>query len=38
MHTLADQPYGPVLLSALAIGLIGFGIFGFAAARWARTR
>jgi hypothetical protein len=38
MRTLADEPYGPVLLSALAIGLIAFGIFGFAAARWARTQ
>jgi hypothetical protein len=38
MHTLAAQPYGPWLLSALSLGLIAFGIFGFAAARWARTR
>jgi len=38
MRTLADEPYGPVLLTALALGLIAFGIFGFAAARWARTQ
>ena len=38
MHTLADSPAGPWLLSALSIGLIAFGAFGFAAARWARTR
>lgn len=38
MRTLANKPAGPWLLSALAIGLIAFGAFGFAAARWARTR
>lgn len=38
MRTLAGQPYGPWLLGALAVGLIAFGVFGFAAARWARTR
>ncbi len=38
MRTLADRPYGPWLLSTLAIGLIAFGAFGFAEARWARTR
>jgi sulfite exporter TauE/SafE len=38
MRTLADRPYGPWLLSALAIGLIAFGAFGFAEARWARTQ
>lgn len=38
MRTLADNPAGPWLLSALSIGLIAFGAFGFAAARWARTR
>ena len=37
MRTLANKPAGPWLLSALAIGLIAFGAFGFAAARWART-
>jgi hypothetical protein len=38
MRTLADEPYGPWLLSLLALGLIAFGLFGFAAARWARTQ
>jgi Domain of Unknown Function (DUF1206) len=38
MRTLAQQPYGPWLLGALAIGLMAFGVFGFAEARWARTR
>jgi hypothetical protein len=37
MRTLADQPYGPWLVGALAVGLITFGLFGFAEARWART-
>jgi hypothetical protein len=37
MRTLAGQPYGPWLLGVLAVGLIMFGAFGFAAARWART-
>jgi hypothetical protein len=38
MRTLAGRPAGPWLLSALAIGLIAFGAFGFAEARWERTR
>jgi hypothetical protein len=37
LRTLANRPYGPVLLGVLATGLIAFGIFGFAAARWAKT-
>jgi hypothetical protein len=37
MRTLAGQPYGPWLLGALAVGLVAFALFGFAAARWART-
>ncbi|HZC71937.1 MAG TPA: DUF1206 domain-containing protein [Jatrophihabitans sp.] len=37
MRTLAHQPYGPWLLAALAIGLIAFGAFGFAQARWVKT-
>lgn len=37
LRTLADRPYGPVLLGAVAVGLILFGLYGFAAARWART-
>lgn len=38
LRTLADRPYGPWLLGALALGLIVFGVYGFAAARWAKTR
>jgi hypothetical protein len=37
VRTLADQPYGPALLGVLAFGLISFGVYGFAAARWAKT-
>ena len=37
LRTLADRPYGPWLLGALAIGLIAFGLFGLAEARWAKT-
>ncbi len=37
LRTLADQPYGPWILGVTALGLIAFGLFGFAAARWAKT-
>lgn len=37
LRTLAEQRYGPWLLGALALGLIIFGIYGLAAARWAKT-
>ncbi|MEO6886420.1 MAG: DUF1206 domain-containing protein [Jatrophihabitantaceae bacterium] len=37
LRTLADRPYGPWLLGVLALGLIVFGVYGFAAARWAKT-
>jgi hypothetical protein len=37
LRTLAHQPYGPYLLGAVAAGLIAFGLFGFAAARWVKT-
>jgi len=37
LRTLADRPYGPWLLWAVALGLIAFGLFGFAEARWAKT-
>jgi hypothetical protein len=37
LRTLANREYGPWLLGALAVGLIAFGLYGFAAARWART-
>ena len=37
LRTLADRPYGPWLLGLLAIGLIIFGIYGLAAARWTKV-
>lgn len=38
LRTLADRPYGPVLLGVAAAGLIAFGLYGLAAARWARVQ
>jgi hypothetical protein len=37
LRTLADQAYGPWVLGAFAVGLIAFGAYGLAAARWAKT-
>ncbi|MHB8450645.1 MAG: DUF1206 domain-containing protein [Mycobacteriales bacterium] len=37
LRTLANRPYGPGLLGALAVGLIAFGLFGVAESRWAKT-
>ncbi|MFL6099439.1 MAG: DUF1206 domain-containing protein [Actinomycetales bacterium] len=37
LRTLADQPYGPWLLGAVAVGLVAFGVFGLASARYAKT-
>jgi len=37
LRTLAGEPYGTWLLSAAAAGLIVFGVFGLAQARWQRT-
>jgi len=37
LRTLANRPYGPVLLGVAAAGLIAFGLYGLAAARWARV-
>ena len=37
LRTLADRAYGPWLLGALALGLIAFGIYGLAAARWTKV-
>jgi hypothetical protein len=36
LRTLADRAYGPWLLGILALGLIAFGIYGVAAARWSK--
>jgi hypothetical protein len=37
LRTLADQPFGAILLSVVAIGFAAFGVFCFAAARSHRT-
>lgn len=37
LHALAAQPYGQLLLAAAAVGLVVFGVYGFAEARWRRT-
>ncbi|MEO9140403.1 MAG: DUF1206 domain-containing protein [Jatrophihabitans sp.] len=37
LRTLADRAYGPWLLGALALGLIAFGAYGLASARFAKT-
>jgi Domain of Unknown Function (DUF1206) len=37
LRTLAHRAYGPWLLGILAFGLIAFGLYGLAAARWAKT-
>ena len=34
LQTLAQQPYGPVLLGAVAIGLMAFGVYSIMCARW----
>lgn len=38
LKTVRDQPFGPYLLSAVAVGLAAFGLFCFAWARNPRTR
>lgn len=37
LRTLAEQPYGKTLLILAAAGLVVFGIYGLAEARWRRT-
>jgi Domain of Unknown Function (DUF1206) len=32
--TLRDQPFGPVLLIVVAVGLVVFGVYGLCEARW----
>ncbi|HET6312578.1 MAG TPA: DUF1206 domain-containing protein [Chloroflexia bacterium] len=34
---LAQQPYGPLLLGAVALGLIAFGVYSILCARWIKT-
>ena len=37
LRTLANRAYGPWILGVLAVGLIAFGVYGLAAARFAKT-
>lgn len=37
LRTLAQQPFGKLLLIAAGLGLAVFGVYGFAEARWRRT-
>jgi hypothetical protein len=32
-----EQPYGPVLVAALGLGLLLFGVYGLAEAAWRRV-
>ena len=34
IRTLLDQPYGPALVVGLGLGLVVFGVYGLAEARW----
>ena len=36
LKTLRDRSWGPWILGVMAIGLIAYGIFGFAQAKWAK--
>lgn len=38
LKTMRDQPFGPYLLTFIALGLAAFGLFCFAWSRYARTR
>jgi sulfite exporter TauE/SafE len=37
LHTLRNAPFGEFLLILAALGLIAFGIYGLAEARWRRV-
>lgn len=37
LHTLASQPYGKLLLTVAAAGLLAFALYGFTEVRWHRT-
>ena len=37
LRTVREQPYGPWLLSAVALGIGAYGVYSFARARHARV-
>ncbi|PVU81186.1 hypothetical protein DDP54_17795 [Cellulomonas sp. WB94] len=37
LKTLRDQPFGPVLLTLVGLGLVAFGLYGLAEARYRRV-
>jgi hypothetical protein len=37
LRSLRDTRAGPWLLGVAAVGLVAFGLYGFAEARWRRT-
>lgn len=37
LRTLREQPFGPWLLSAVALGIATYGVYSFARARYARV-
>ncbi len=37
LYTVASEPFGPILLIGVAIGLIAFGLLSFFEAKWRRT-
>ena len=37
LRTVADQPFGPILLLLAALGLVAFGLLSFFEAKWRRT-
>ena len=37
LEAIASEPFGPVLLILVALGLIAFGLLSFFEAKWRRT-
>lgn len=37
LHSLRDLPFGPVILLVIAVGLVAYGVYSFARARYARV-
>lgn len=37
LHSMLDLPFGPVILLGIALGLVAYGVYSFARARYARV-